>query len=179
MKPEPFYTAQRDGFREVLWPMPIYQQNGYEADDLIGTLCQRIRKDSNVVIVSGDKDMAQLVFGGNESEGYVHLLNTNKDKILKPLGVFQEYGVWPWQVIDYLALVGDASDNVPGAAGVGPLGALALLKQFGNVEEIIARSGEIECARWRHAVQDSRDLILLSKRLVTIDRNVPGLQEKG
>ena len=175
MKPEPFYTAQRDGFRKVLWPMPIYQQNGYEADDIIGTLCHRILKDSDVVIVSGDKDMAQLV-SVSQDLGEVRFLNTNVDKILNVMGVLDEYGVYPHQVTDYLALVGDTSDNVPGAANIGPKGALALLKQFRNVEEIIARSGEIECARWRHAVQDSKDMILLSKRLVTIDCNVPGLE---
>jgi DNA polymerase-1 len=174
-KPEPFYTAQRDGFREVLWPMPIYQQNGYEADDIIGTLCERIRKDSEVVIVSGDKDMAQLVNEYSDRGERVQLLNTNIGKILNVRGVVEEYGVWPHQVTDYLALVGDVSDNVPGALGVGPLGALAILKQFRNVEEAVARSGEIECARWRHAVQDSKDLILLSKKLVTIDCAVPGI----
>jgi DNA polymerase-1 len=95
------------------------------------------------------------------------------NKILNMRGVLEEYGVWPHQVTDYLALVGDVSDNVPGATGIGPLGALAILKQFRNVEEAIARSGEIECARWRHAVQDSRDAILLSKKLVMIDCDVP------
>ena len=171
-KPEPFYTAQRDGFREVLWPMPIYQQNGYEADDIIGTLCHRILKDSDVVIVSGDKDMAQLV-SVSQDLGEVRFLNTNVNKILNMRGVLEEYGVWPHQVTDYLALVGDTSDNVPGASGIGPRGALSILKQFRNVEEAIARAGEIECARWRHAVQDSRDAILLSKKLVTIDCDVP------
>ncbi len=175
-KPEPFYTAQRDGFREVLWPMPIYQQNGYEADDIIGTLCERIRKDSEVVIVSGDKDMAQLVNEYSDRGERVQLLNTNIGKILNVRGAVEEYGVWPHQMTDYLALVGDVSDNVPGATGIGPLGALAILKQFRNVEEAVARSGEIECARWRHAIQNSKDLILLSKRLVTIDCNVPGIQ---
>ena len=176
-EPEPFYTAQRDGFREVLWPMPIYQQNGYEADDIIGTLCERIRKDSEVVIVSGDKDMAQLVNEYSDRGERVQLLNTNIGKILNVRGVVEEYGVWPHQVTDYLALVGDVSDNVPGALGVGPLGALAILKQFRNVEEAVARSGEIECARWRHAVLCYSDAILLSKRLVTIDCNVPGIWE--
>jgi DNA polymerase-1 len=153
--------------------MPIYQQNGYEADDIIGTLCHRILKDSDVVIVSGDKDMAQLVNEYSARGERVQLLNTNVNKILNVMGVFDEYGVYPHQVTDYLALVGDTSDNVPGASGVGPMGALAILKQFRNVEEAIARSGEIECARWRHAVQNSRDMILLSKKLVTIDCNVP------
>jgi DNA polymerase-1 len=172
-EPEPFYTAQRDGFREILWPMPIFQQNGYEADDVIGTLCERIRKDSEVVIVSGDKDMAQLVNEYCERGERIQLLNTNIDKILNVRCVLEEYGVWPHQMTDYLALVGDVSDNVPGASGIGPLGALAILKQFRNVEEAIAHSGEIKCARWRHAVQNSAHMILLSKKLVTIDCNVP------
>jgi len=171
-KPEPFYTAQRDGFREVLWPMPIYQQNGYEADDIIGTLCHRILKDSDVVIVSGDKDMAQLV-SVSQDLGEVRFLNTNVNKILNMRGVLEEYGVWPHQVTDYLALVGDTSDNIPGCKGVGPDGAVMLLKMFENVEDIIKNVGQISSNRYRHAIMEHAAEILLSKRLVTIDCHVP------
>ena len=81
-------------------------------------------------------------------------------------------GLWSPQLAQEIAEA-TAFILLIGASGVGPLGALAILKQFRNVEEAIARAGEIECARWRHAVQDSRDAILLSKKLVTIDCDVP------
>ena len=165
------YVAQLPGFLSILreFHIPVYGMAGYEADDIIGTLSQRIECD--VVIASGDKDMAQLV----EWSGRVKLLNTNTNKILDAAGVNEEYGVYPSQVIDYLSLVGDTSDNVPGCKGIGPSGALCLLKTFGSVEEIIKRAGEIEVSRWRHAVMCYSDMILLSKRLVTIDCEVLGV----
>ena len=163
------YTAQEPGFREVLAEFGIqsYEMLGFEADDVIGTLIQRLETD--VVIAAGDKDMAQLV----EWSGRVKMLNMNTGKILDTVGVFEEYGVYPSQVIDYLALVGDASDNVPGCAGIGPSGALMLLKMFSNVEGIISRCGEISSKRYRHAIMFHTADILLSKKLVTIYCHVP------
>ena len=168
------YTAQESGFRAVLkeFFIPVYQMEGYEADDIIGTLAQHIRKDSDVVIAAGDKDMAQLV-SMPSVVGDVQFLNTGKNKLLNALGVLDEYGVLPPRVTDYLALVGDAADNVPGGSGIGPAGALLLLAQFGCVEEIIKRSGEISSKRYRHSVQQNAAMILLSKKLVTIDCHVP------
>jgi DNA polymerase-1 len=168
------YTAQEEGFRAVLaeFFIPVYQMVGYEADDIIGTLAQYIRKDSDVVIAAGDKDMAQLVSMPSDA-GDVQFLNTGKNKLLNALGVLDEYGVFPSAVVDYLALVGDSSDNVPGASGIGPNGALMLLNMFGSVEEIIRRSGEISSKRYRHSVQQNTEMILLSKKLVTIDCCVP------
>jgi DNA polymerase-1 len=180
MKLYPAYKAQRPapdealvkqlpGCRAVLIQehIPIFEMAGYEADDIIGTLCQRIEGD--VVIVSGDKDMAQLV----EWSGRVTMLNTNTNKFLDDGGVFEEYGIYPSHVVDYLALVGDTSDNVPGCNGVGPEGARMLLKMFNGVEDIIRNAGQISSNRYRHAVLAHREDILLSKRLVTIDCNVP------
>ncbi len=163
------YTAQEPGFRKVLEEFNIqsYEMLGFEADDVIGTLSQRLETD--VVIAAGDKDMAQLV----EWSGRVKMLNTNTGKILDSMGVFDEYGVYPQQVIDYLALVGDASDNVPGCDGIGPNGALLLLKMFSTVEEIIRRVGEISSKRYRRAIMFHAADILLSKKLVTIDCHVP------
>ena len=163
------YTAQELGFREVLREFDIksYEMVGFEADDVIGTLSQCLETD--IVIAAGDKDMAQLV----EWSGRVKMLNTGTGKILDSEGVFDEYGVYPSQVTDYLALVGDSSDNVPGGDGIGPNGALMLLNMFSSVEEIIKRSGEISSKRYRHAVQRNAEMILLSKWLVTIDCHVP------
>jgi DNA polymerase I len=163
------YTAQELGFRCVLaeFGIPTYEMPGYEADDIIGTLCQHA--DTDVVICAGDKDMAQLV----EWSGRVKMLNTGSGKILDSAGVFEAYGVYPSDVIDYLALIGDTSDNVPGCTGIGPSGAKMLLKMFSSVEEIVKRSGEISSRRYRHAVQNGAEMILLSKKLVTIDCRVP------
>jgi len=167
------YVKQLSGFRALLESefIPIFEKEGFEADDIIGTLCQRIRKDSDVVIVSGDKDMAQLVSVSHD-EFEVSLLNTNKNKILNVVGVLEEYGVWPHQVVDYLAMVGDTSDNVPGARGLGPKGARALLEQFGSLDEIIKRSAEIRNKGWRHAIEDNLTMIALSRQLVKIETGV-------
>jgi DNA polymerase-1 len=163
------YTAQEPGFRAVLkeFSIPAYQMAGFEADDVIGTLCQRLETD--IVIAAGDKDMAQLV----EWSGRVKMLNTGTGKILDAAGVFEEYGIYPDSVADYLALIGDDSDNIPGCDGVGPAGALMLLRMFGCAEDVIKRSGEISSKRYRHAVQNNAAMILLSKKLATINCQVP------
>jgi len=167
--PPVHYLQQVPGFRNVLreYHIPIYEKPGYEADDIIGTLCQRIECD--VVIATGDKDMAQLV----EMSGHVKIFNMNKNKILGYWDVEKEYGVTPARMIDYLALVGDTSDNIPGCKGVGPDGAVMLLKMFENVEDIIKNVGQISSNRYRHAIMTHIDEILLSKKLVTIDCHVP------
>jgi DNA polymerase-1 len=169
--PHPEYLQQLDGFRAVLheFKIPIFEMPGYEADDIIGTLCQHIECD--ILIATGDKDMAQLV----DWSGHVKILNTNKNKILDSDGVLDEYGVTPAHIVDYLSLVGDTSDNVPGCKGVGPDGAIMLLKMFCDVEDIIRHVGEISSNRYRHAIQEHTAEILLSKRLVTIDCHVPGV----
>lgn len=163
------YTAQLPGFRSVLHEffIPTFEKSGFEADDIIGTLARHIECD--VVIATGDKDMAQLV----EWSGRVKVFNTWKHMLLDTEGIAAEYGVYPSQIVDYLALVGDTSDNVPGCTGVGPNGALMLLKMFESVEDIISHVSEISSNRYRHAIMTHRDEILLSKQLVTIDCAVP------
>lgn len=158
---------QKSGCRDVLVHemIPIVEKVGYEADDIIGTLARETMH--RVVIVSGDKDMAQLV------TNRVHLLNTSMEKVLDPEQVEHVYGVRPDQIVDLMALRGDATDNVPGAPGIGEKGALAVIQQFGTLEQALARSGEIKHAGWRHAVQQNIDLVRLSKKLVTIDCFVP------
>jgi DNA polymerase I len=171
-QPPAEYLQQIPGFREVLRSefIPVIEKDGYEADDIIGTLVQRnldAAPETEVVIVSGDKDMAQLV------GGCVKLLNTNTNTLLDENGVQETYGVRPEQIVDYLAMVGDTSDNVPGANGMGPKGAVTLLRAFGTLDAICRRASEITDARWRHAIQDNLEMIDLSRRLVKIDRNVP------
>lgn len=177
----PAYKAQRlappedlikqlPAIRELLVQenVPIIEKAGYEADDLIGTLARRLQDEHLVVIVSGDKDMAQLV-GGN-----VVFLNPSKTgPPIGPSGVEEVYGVRPDQIVDLMALRGDASDNVPGASGIGDKGALHIIKQFGTLERALGHSGEIAHAGWRRAVQNSFELIRLSKKLVTIVCDAP------
>ncbi len=173
--PDPELLAQIPGCRAVLveYKIPIFEMVGYEADDIIGTLARRISwQGTDVVIVSGDKDMAQLVSVSHDN-GIVSILNTNKGVMIGTLDVFEKYGVWPEQMTDYLALVGDTCDNVPGCSGIGPKGAMELIQQFGSIEEMLARPGEIVSGRYRHAVMQYETEIRLSKKLVTIDCNVP------
>ncbi len=171
LSPPENYAKQRAGFADVLRSefIPAFAVDGYEADDIIGTLARRISNDTSVVIVSGDKDMAQLV----RDDYGIQLLNTNTNELLDEFGVFNHFGVWPREVVDYLALVGDTSDNVPGAKGIGPKNALDLIKQFRSVEQMIDCSSQISSRHVRHRVIECSGTILLSKKLVTIDCNVP------
>ncbi|MGI9628140.1 MAG: DNA polymerase I [Longimicrobiales bacterium] len=148
----------------------IIAVDGWEADDVIGTLACRAREAGlEAVIVSGDKDFYQLVGDG------VHLLNPGRGG---PSGVAADwvveanasdkFGVPPNRVIDYLALVGDSSDNVPGAPGIGPKTALKLLQEYDTVEGVLDHASDIKGKRARESLTDNRDDVLLSKELVTI-----------
>ncbi|MCC6242815.1 MAG: DNA polymerase I [Gemmatimonadaceae bacterium] len=155
--------------------IPILAVPGFEADDVIGTLAQKgVDAGYNVVIVSGDKDFQQLVRPG------VWLLNPGRGG---PASVEESWvgvengsdrlGVPPERVIDYLALVGDSSDNVPGVKGIGEKTAQELIGQFGALEDILAHAGEITKKRPREALLEHADMARLSKQLVTIDCDVP------
>ncbi|MEP6765097.1 MAG: DNA polymerase I [Gemmatimonadaceae bacterium] len=155
--------------------LPVLSLSGYEADDVIGTLSAKgVAAGYNVVIVSGDKDFQQLVRPG------VWLLNPGRGG---PASVEESWvgvengsvrlGVSPDRVIDYLALVGDTSDNVPGVKGIGEKGAQELIQQFGELENIIAHVTEIAKKRPREALLSQIDNARLSKKLVTIQCDVP------
>lgn len=142
----------------------------FEADDLIGTLAVRgYQAGFRVHIVSGDKDFAQLV---NER---VLLCDTMKDVRYGPEGVQEKWGIRPDQMIDYLAIVGDSSDNIPGVMGIGEKGALKLLQQFSSLEEIYARLDEVAGKSIKEKLIASREQAFLAKKLVTIvtDVDVP------
>ena len=154
---------------------PVVELEGYEADDVIGTLARKaVEEGLEAVIVSGDKDFHQLVGPG------VHLLNPGRGG---PGGVAAEWvdegnapermGVPPEQVVDYLALIGDSSDNVPGAPGVGPKTAVKLLEQFGNLDAMLQNPGSISGKRAREALEEHADQVRLSRRLVTIQTDLP------
>jgi DNA polymerase I len=149
--------------------IPIIQYEGFEADDVIGTLSHKAEAAGHrVFIVSNDKDMMQLV------TERVSVLNPAKDNlILDPAGVEQMLGVPPQQVIDVMALRGDAIDNIPGAPGIGDKGSVELIQQFGSVEAVLDHADEVKRKSYRESLENNRDTILLSKELVTIHCSVP------
>jgi DNA polymerase-1 len=149
---------------------PVVELDGYEADDVIGTLATRAMDAGlEAVIVSGDKDFYQLV--GPD----IHLMNPGRGG---PTGVAadwvteenagEKFGIPPSQIVDYLALVGDSSDNIPGARGVGPKTALALLEQHGDIEALIANAESLKPPRAAKSLRENAEAVRLSKRLVTI-----------
>ncbi len=152
--------------------VPIFTAEGYEADDVLGTLARRASGEGmDVVIVTGDRDALQLVSPN------VKVLTSRQrfdDIILYDEALVQErYGVTPAQMIDYKALLGDTSDNVPGVSGIGEKTAQALVSQFGSLEAMYARIEEITAKRPRTALTEQRDKAELSKLLVTIKTDVP------
>ena len=152
-----------------VYRIPILGREGFEADDVIGTLARRASEDGYAVyVVSSDKDMLQLV------DGKVCVLNPPKDNMIcDPTKVEELLGVRPAQVIDLMALRGDAVDNVPGAPGIGDKGSVELIQQFGTLDALLARAEEVQKKTYRESLQQNREMILLSKELVTIDCNVP------
>jgi DNA polymerase-1 len=144
-----------------------YDKLGFEADDLIGTLTnQGIKEGLDVVIVSGDKDFAQLIQPG------VTLYDTMKDVRYDSAAALEKWGVPPEKMIDYLALVGDSSDNIAGVAGIGPKGAQKLLLQFNSIEDIYSNLPSVMPEGTRKKLEASRDEAMLSKKLVTIVQDV-------
>jgi DNA polymerase-1 len=148
--------------------IPVLQYPGFEADDVIGAMARRASEDFDVVIVSSDKDMLQLV------DERVHMYNPVKENVWYDPPTAEEYmGVKPTQVADLLALMGDSIDNIPGAPGIGEKGARDLLTRFGSVDGVLEHAAEVERKTYRESLQNNREKILLSKRLATIDTSVP------
>ena len=149
--------------------IPILEAEGFEADDVIGTLAREAaEQEHEVFIVSGDKDMMQLV------TARVKVLNPQKDNlILDPEKVTETLGVPPEKVVDVMALRGDAVDNVPGAPGIGDKGSVDLIREFGSVEAVLERAAEVKRKSYRESLEQNREAVLLSKELVTIDCHVP------
>jgi DNA polymerase-1 len=161
---QPYIRRALEAFR-----IPILYYEGFEADDVIGTLsCKLAELGHKVFVVSSDKDMMQLV------NADVSILNPTKDNlILDAAGVEKVLGVPPERVIDVMALRGDAIDNIPGAPGIGDKGSVELIQQFGSVEGALDHADEVKKKTYRESLQNNRDNILLSKDLVTIHTSVP------
>jgi DNA polymerase-1 len=146
--------------------LPILRQEGVEADDVIGTLaCRAAREGHTVLISTGDKDMAQLVSDS------ITLVNTMSDTVLDRAGVKAKFDVLPEQIIDYLALVGDASDNIPGIEKVGPKTAAKWLGQYGSLDNLIAHAQEIS-GKVGENLRAGLATLELSRKLATIQTDV-------
>ncbi|MFA6238798.1 MAG: DNA polymerase I [Bacteriovorax sp.] len=172
----PDYKANRSAPPEDLIPqfplidrlinlmnLPTFSHDEYEADDIIGSACVQWKdKFDEIFIASGDKDLMQFV-GGN-----IKMLDTMKDKLYTPEDVEEKMGVRPDQIVDYLSIVGDASDNIPGMKGIGAVGAAKLLKEYGTFENIIAHKDQLKGKKIIEAFTDHLELGLLSKKLVQI-----------
>lgn len=155
--------------------VPLVAVNGYEADDVIGTLaCQAVARGLQAVIVSGDKDFYQLISDD------ILVLNPGRggpspvgESLVGPENAAERLGVPPQRVVDYLALVGDSSDNIPGVKGVGDKTARALIQDYGDLESILSMAGKLKAKRAREALLQHADDARLSRDLVTIRRDVP------
>src|ERR1700674_4040192 len=144
------------------------EQAGYEADDLIATYAREAcEAGATTTIVSSDKDLMQLVGNGRG------MYDTMKDRRIGAAEVMEKFGVGPDKVIEVQALIGDSSDNVPGVPGIGVKTAAQLIGEYGDLETLLKRAGEIKQDKRRQSLIEHADIARLSKTLVTLDRNVP------
>ncbi|WP_282129707.1 5'-3' exonuclease H3TH domain-containing protein, partial [Roseobacter litoralis] len=175
------YKANREAMPEDLRPqIPLTrrateafniackEKEGYEADDIIATLAVQARKAGGTcTIISSDKDLMQLVGDG------VDMLDAMKNKRIDRDGVFEKFGVYPERVVDVQALAGDSVDNVPGAPGIGIKTAALLINEYGDLDSLLERAGEIKQPKRKQTLIDHADQIRLSRRLVLLDEATP------
>ncbi len=175
------YKANREAMPEDLRPqIPLTrtateafniackEKEGFEADDIIATLAVQARAaGGRCTIISSDKDLMQLVGDG------VEMLDAMKNKRIDRDGVFEKFGVFPERVVDVQALAGDSVDNVPGAPGIGIKTAALLINEYGDLDALLERAGEIKQPKRRETLIDNADQIRLSRKLVLLDENTP------
>ena len=138
--------------------IPEIKMARYEADDVIGSVATQWKNSfDEILIASGDKDLMQFV--GEQ----IKMLDTMKEKTYEREDVKDKMGVYPEQVVDYLALIGDRSDNIPGVPGIGPKGAQNLLEEYGNLEKILDNVAEIKNKRCQTALLEHKDKAIISK----------------
>lgn len=143
--------------------IPERGMQNYEADDVIGSFCVQFKDDfDEILIASGDKDLMQFV------DGNVKMLDTMKDKIFERKDVYEKMGVWPEQIVDYLSLLGDSSDNIPGVRGIGAKGAAKLLEEYKTLEELLKNIDNLSNKRAKTALEKDSESAHLSKKLVKI-----------
>ena len=144
--------------------LPVLEKEGYEADDLIATLARKLEKEGmETVIVSGDKDLMQLV------SSRVTMYDPMKDKTFQVPEVKERFGVSPDKVVEVMGLMGDTSDNIPGVPGIGPKTAGQLIEEFGSIEELLKNVGRVKNARVRASLDRHAEQARLSRELATLD----------
>jgi DNA polymerase-1 len=177
----PLYKANRSAPPEDLIPqfglirhatrafnLPCIETEGFEADDIIATYARQAEATgADVTIVSSDKDLMQLVTSN------VHMYDAMKDKQIGIPDVIEKWGVPPEKMIDLQAMTGDSTDNVPGIPGIGPKTAAQLLEEFGDLETLLARAGEIKQVKRRENIVANAELARLSRQLVELRTDVP------
>ena len=160
--------------REIIdnYNIATCSKEGYEADDVIGTLAKEAEKrDCDTIIVTGDKDAFQLI--SPHTKIMTTIKGVTEVKIYDEEGIRKKYGVDPRKIVDILALKGDSSDNIPGVPGIGEKTAVALIKEFGSVENILSNTDNISKKSLREKIKKYKDQIKISKMLATIIREVP------
>jgi len=152
--------------------IPVYESEGYEADDIIGTIAKQAATEGFITyMMTSDKDFMQLVT--DTVKMYKPATRGGPPEVLGPKEVCEKFGIDdPGQVIDILALMGDSADNIPGAPGIGPKTAKKLISEFGSVEKLIENSHKLK-GKQKQVIEDNREEILFSKKLVTIETAVP------
>lgn len=177
----PQYKAQRAPMPEDLAPqlplirrvlealrIPVVLVEGFEADDTIATLARKAEQQGmEIFICSGDKDMRQLL------SDRIRILNLRKDQVVDPEGLRTEWGIAPEQVVDFLALIGDNVDNVPGVPGVGPKTAARLLQEYGNLDNLFAHLEQIKQPKLRENLTQAEETLKTGRQLVRLRTDVP------
>ncbi len=167
-------ASQLETLKDVVraYGVPVIEVDGYEADDIMGTLAARAERENvETYLVTSDKDFMQLI--SELTKIYKPGRKGNEVEFVSFDGVKKKFGVSPDQVIDVLGLIGDSSDNVPGVPGVGEKTAIPLIQQYGSIENVLDHIDEIPQKGLKEKLRTNREQALLSKRLVTIDREVP------
>lgn len=149
---------------------PLLSKEGYEADDLIAALAYDFN-DCQVRIVSADKDLAQII--SNRVKMLIPDAKNSGLEVRGPEEVVTRFDVSPEQVVDYLALIGDSSDNIPGVVGVGPKTAAALIKKFGSIKAILANIDAVENEKMREKIRNAADILRKNIELITLKTDIP------
>jgi len=168
--PDPL-IEQMPKIKEILlaYGYALYEKEGFEADDIIATIAKAVAKRGlNVSIVTGDKDMLQLV------GPYIKVISPNKDKLIYDTETVKErYGVSPEEIKELMSLMGDSSDNIPGVPGIGAKSAVSLIQEFGSLDNLLKNLDKVEREHLKKLIEENKDTAQLSKELATVDTNVP------
>jgi len=158
----PYIKKIIEGYR-----IAVLERDGYEADDLIGTVARRLESEADVVIVTGDKDLLQLI------SDRIQVYDSMKEKRFGVEEVIERFGVSPEQVVEVMGLAGDAIDNIPGVPGIGEKTAIQLIKTYGSIENVLTHAEEIPQKKLKENLKAHGDLARLSRKLATIHTDVP------